>query len=199
MKVGEQGRVELGNGSVQREVWKRVCFRAKVRDGADQNGLMGWKSANSLFASNTCIGSSDAVAPSLSDTLLRANDFVRTWCILHVPPRVPDLQLNPSPKPFSLAHLHSIRDTLRLHSYYPPRALPFESLLPHSTRTPNSLQKAIPLRQPVQTIIPLGSRPDKTTQCIHLILARVAAVVVNFGDGDLDRGVVFGFDYAVRR
>jgi hypothetical protein len=82
MKLSEQGHVELGNGNVQREDWKEVCFRAKVRDGADQNGLMGWKSANSLFASNTCIGSSDAVAPSLSDTLLRANDFVRTWCIL---------------------------------------------------------------------------------------------------------------------
>jgi hypothetical protein len=177
----------LGMEMCRGTIWKEVCFRAKVRDGADQNGLMGWKSANSLFAS------------SLSDTLLRANDFVRTWCILHVPPRVPDLQLNPSPKPFSLAHLHSIRDTSRLHSCYPSRAPPFESLLPHSTRTPNPLQKAIPLRQPIQTIIPLGSRPDKTTQRIHLILARVAAVVVNFGDGDLDRGVVFGFDYAVRR
>jgi hypothetical protein len=37
MKVSEQGRVELGNGNVHREVWKGVCFRAEVRDGADQN------------------------------------------------------------------------------------------------------------------------------------------------------------------
>lgn len=82
------------------------------------------------------------------------------------------------------------------------------SLIPHlllhhtplslATPTPHSLQQPIPLRQPIQTIIALAHRADKAAEGIDLVLARVPAILVDFADGDLHAGVVFGFDDAVR-
>ena len=46
---------------------------------------------------------------------------------------------------------------------------------------------------------PSPHRPHEATQRIHLVLARVPAVLVHFADGDLHGGVVFGFDDAVCR
>ena len=70
-------------------------------------------------------------------------------------------------------------------------------LLSHPTPTPHVLQQPIPLRQPVQRVIPLAHSPHKATQRIDLVFARVATVFIDFANGDLDGGVVFGFDDAV--
>lgn len=76
--------------------------------------------------------------------------------------------------------------------------MPLSHNLPRPTPTPHTLQQAIPLRQPIQTIIPLSHRPHEATQRIDLVLARVAPVLIHLPDGDLHGGVVFGFDDAVR-
>ncbi len=68
---------------------------------------------------------------------------------------------------------------------------------PLPTRVPHPLQKSIPLRQPVHTIIALPHTPHESAQRIRLVLASVAAVLVHLANGDLHRGVVFGFDNAV--
>jgi hypothetical protein len=82
--------------------------------------------------------------------------------------------------------------------YLPPILSSLISLLSRLTSTPNSLQEPIPLRQPVQTIISFGSGSHKSAQRVHLVLARVAAGLVDFADADLHAGVIFGFDDAVR-
>ena len=65
--------------------------------------------------------------------------------------------------------------------------------LPYPTSTPYVLQQPISLRQTIQRIIPLAHSPHKAAQGIHLVLARVPAILVYFADGDLHGGVVFGF------
>lgn len=74
----------------------------------------------------------------------------------------------------------------------PYPSLPFPSPTYLLRPTPNRLQQPISLRQPIQTIIPLSRRPYEPTQRIRLRFARVAAVLVDFADRELDRGVVFG-------
>lgn len=71
------------------------------------------------------------------------------------------------------------------------------SPLSRLTPTPHRLEKSIPLRQPIQTIIALGPRAHKPAQRVHLVLARIAARLVDFTHGDLHAGVVFRFYYAV--
>ena len=66
-----------------------------------------------------------------------------------------------------------------------------------ATSTPNVLQQTIPLCQPVQRVIALTHRPDKTAECVNLTLACEPTVVVNFANRDLDRRVVLGLDNAV--
>jgi len=66
-------------------------------------------------------------------------------------------------------------------------------------RAPDALQEPILLRQAVKSVVALGPRPHEAAQCIHLVLARVSAVLIHFANADLDRGVVFGFDDAVGR
>lgn len=91
---------------------------------------------------------------------------------------------------------------------------------PHlPARAPHALQEAIPLRQPVHAVVALAHRAHEAAERIDLVLARVAAILVNLGDGDLDgccvcaqldtafscaysirddwRTVVFGLDDAV--
>lgn len=60
------------------------------------------------------------------------------------------------------------------------------------------MQQPISLRQPIQAIITLPHRAHESTQRIDVIFSRVAAVLVDLADADLDGGVVFGFDDAVR-
>ena len=73
------------------------------------------------------------------------------------------------------------------------------SILPLRAPTPHILQQAISLRQPVQTVVALAHRADEAAQRVDLVLARVAAVLVHLADGNLHRGVVFGFDDPVGR
>ena len=63
--------------------------------------------------------------------------------------------------------------------------------------TPNGLQEPIPLRQSVQAVVALSAAAHEATERVHLVLAGVAARLVDFADADLDGGVVFGFDDAV--
>lgn len=83
-----------------------------------------------------------------------------------------------------------VRRILTLH-----RESQLPTVLP--LRTPHSLQQPIPLRQPIQTIIALPATPNEPTQRIHLVLARVPAVLVDLADGDLHARVIFGFDDTV--
>jgi hypothetical protein len=71
-------------------------------------------------------------------------------------------------------------------------------ILLRTTRTPHPLQKPIFLRQPIQTVITLRSTPHESAERIHLVLACISAVLVDFADADLYGGVVFSFDDAVR-
>jgi hypothetical protein len=83
-----------------------------------------------------------------------------------------------------------------MHTPAPSSLLPLP--LSRLTPTPHGLEKAIPLRQAVQTVIAFGPRPHEPAQRVHLVFARVAARLVDFAHGDLHAGVVFRFDYAVR-
>ena len=78
-----------------------------------------------------------------------------------------------------------------------PHLVNLPSPLPHPAPTPHILQQPIPLCQPIQRIIPLTHSPHEAAQGIDLVLARVAAVLIDFADGDLNGGVVFSFDDAV--
>ena len=65
--------------------------------------------------------------------------------------------------------------------------------------TPNGLQESIPLRQSVQAVVTLSAAAHKATERVDLVLAGVAARLVDFADADLYGGVIFGFDDAVCR
>ena len=78
------------------------------------------------------------------------------------------------------------------------------STSPHSAATlsrrlstPDTLQEAIALRQSVQTVVALGPAAHEAAESVDLVLAGVAALLVDFADADLHRGVIFGFDDAV--
>ena len=79
---------------------------------------------------------------------------------------------------------------------HPPIRPPNLSL---ATPPPHALQQPNPLRHPVKAIVALAHRAHEAAERVHLVLARVPAVLVHFADGDLHAGVVFGFDDAVRR
>ena len=62
---------------------------------------------------------------------------------------------------------------------------------------PDVLQVAVTLSEAVEGVIALTAGTDEATQSVGLVLAGVAAVLVNLADGQLDRGVVVGLDDAV--
>ncbi|KAI6945477.1 hypothetical protein KC341_g103 [Hortaea werneckii] len=68
-----------------------------------------------------------------------------------------------------------------------------------SAAAPHTLEVAVPLGEPVHAVVALAHRAHETAQSVGLVLAGVAAVLVNVADGDLGRGVVGGLDDAVRR
>lgn len=74
---------------------------------------------------------------------------------------------------------------------------PHLALLSRWLSSPDTLQKPIPLRQSVQAVVALGAAAHEAAQGVNLVLARVAAVLVDFAHADLHAGVVFGFDDAV--
>lgn len=67
----------------------------------------------------------------------------------------------------------------------------------HLLPTPYALQHSIPLRQSIQRVIALAHGAHKAAQSVYLVFARVPSIFVHFADGDLHRGVVFGFDDAI--
>ena len=67
------------------------------------------------------------------------------------------------------------------------------------TRTPNTLQEPIALTQAVHAIVRFAHGANEAAEGVDLVITGVATVLVDAADGDLDRGVVFGFDDAVCR
>lgn len=80
-------------------------------------------------------------------------------------------------------------DTLPIQHSPPVKALP--------ASRPHVLQVTIALRQAVQRVIALAACAQKAAQSVGLVLAGVAAGLVDLGDGDLDGAVVVGLDDAV--
>jgi hypothetical protein len=105
----------------------------------------------------------------------------------------------PRSRPETLTHSHCRLETVSHRSEISTsgssNSIPTASSL--AAPTPHVLQQSIPLTQPIQRIITLAHRAHEAAQRIDLVLARVASVFVHLADGDLHRGVVFGFDDAV--
>ena len=62
---------------------------------------------------------------------------------------------------------------------------------------PHVLEVTVTLGQTVEGVIALATGADEAAESVGVVLAGVAAVLVNLADGDLDRGVVVGLDDAV--
>lgn len=73
--------------------------------------------------------------------------------------------------------------------------LPITSTL-LSACTPDTLQEAILLCQPVHRVVALTHGAYESAEGICLVLAGIAAVLVDFADRNLNGGVVLGFDDA---
>lgn len=71
------------------------------------------------------------------------------------------------------------------------------SCLPLTAGGPDVADVAVTLAEAVQRVIALTTGTDETAEGVALVLAGVATVLVNLGDGDLDGGVVVGLDDAV--
>jgi hypothetical protein len=68
--------------------------------------------------------------------------------------------------------------------------------LPHCT--PDALDEAVALCEPVELVVALAHRPNEAAKGIDVVFALdCPAVLVDLGDGDLDRGVVLGFDDSI--
>jgi hypothetical protein len=63
-------------------------------------------------------------------------------------------------------------------------------------RAPDRLEEAVLLCEPVEGVVGLAHGANETAESVDLVLAGVAAVLVNLGDAELDRGVVLGPDDA---
>jgi hypothetical protein len=68
-----------------------------------------------------------------------------------------------------------------------------------SARVPDVLEEAVALGEAVHAVVALAHGADEAAEGVDLVLASVTAVLVNLGDGDLDRAVVLGLDDAVGR
>ena len=83
-------------------------------------------------------------------------------------------------------------------SYAPFILLPTSITSTHlPASAPYALQESIPLCQSVNAVVTLAHLAHEAAERKDVVLAGVAAVVVDLCDGDLDRGVVLGFDDAV--
>jgi hypothetical protein len=65
-----------------------------------------------------------------------------------------------------------------------------------SGSAPDALEEAILLCEPVQAVVGLAHGADEAREGVDLVVASVAAVLVNLADGDLDGSVVLGLDDA---
>ena len=61
---------------------------------------------------------------------------------------------------------------------------------------PDRLEEAVLLCKPVQAVVRLAHGAHEAAEGIDLVVASVAAVLVNLADAELDRGVVLGLDDA---
>lgn len=61
---------------------------------------------------------------------------------------------------------------------------------------PDRLEEAVLLCEPVQAVVRLAHGANEAAEGVDLVLAGVAAVLVNLADGELDGGVVLGLDDA---
>ena len=95
---------------------------------------------------------------------------------------------SPSPWPSSVSELNLLSP--------PQHPTQTSVFLSRRLPTPNGLQEPIPLRQSVQAVVALSTAAHEATERVDLVLAGVAARLVDFADADLDGGVVFGFDDA---
>jgi hypothetical protein len=68
-----------------------------------------------------------------------------------------------------------------------------------SARVPDTLEETVPLGEAVDAVVALAHCAHEAAKRVDLVLAGVAAVLVNLGDADLDRAVVLGLDDAVGR
>lgn len=104
---------------------------------------------------------------------------------------------------------YSFVNNLQLHGTLPLKVSHLPSSTPCPLRCnpalrlsaagPHTLEVAVPLGEPVHAVVALAHRAHETAQGVGLVLAGVAAVLVNVADGDLGGGVVGGLDDAVRR
>lgn len=69
--------------------------------------------------------------------------------------------------------------------------------LPLTAGSPHVPDVSIALGKAVEGVVALAAGTDEAAQSVGLVLAGVAAVLVNLADGDLDGGVVVGLDDAV--
>ena len=65
-----------------------------------------------------------------------------------------------------------------------------------SGRAPDRLEEAVLLCEPVKAVVGLAHGADEARDGVDLVVAGVAAVLVNLADAQLDRGVVLGPDDA---
>lgn len=68
--------------------------------------------------------------------------------------------------------------------------------IPLPGAAPDTLEEAILLCEPVEAIVALAHGADEAAQGVNLVVASVAAVLVNLANADLDRSVVLGLDDA---
>ena len=68
-----------------------------------------------------------------------------------------------------------------------------------SARVPDTLEEAVPLGEAVDAVVALAHCAHEAAKRVDLVLAGVAAVLVDLGDADLDGAVVLGLDDAVGR
>ena len=69
--------------------------------------------------------------------------------------------------------------------------------LPLAVSRPDVLEVAVTLSEAVEGVVALAAGTNETAESVGLVLAGVAAVLVNLANGELDRGVVVGLDDAV--
>lgn len=63
-------------------------------------------------------------------------------------------------------------------------------------RAPDALEEAVLLCEPVEAVVALAHGADEAAECVDLVLAGVAAALVNLANAELDGGVVLGLDDA---
>lgn len=91
----------------------------------------------------------------------------------------------------------------RYYSHHINPSTPSNANTPHQANLalagggPHVLEVTVTLGKAVEGVVALTAGTDETAHGVGVVLAGVAAVLVNLADGDLDRGVVVGLDDAV--